>query len=100
MLAIANRLQGTFSHGDHVQFIEMTGEQLFSIMLPDELNRDELEAAGVHESSIVRVNPQGDLELRRPDGWAILGGLLGDFEQRVITKTGLGWSYPLKDSGE
>lgn len=82
-----------------MQFIEMTGEQLFSIMMPDELNEDQLKASGVNASSIVRVNPQGDLELRRRDGWEILGGLLGDFEQRVVQVTGLNWSSPLADSG-
>jgi hypothetical protein len=83
-----------------MQFIEMTGEQLFSIMTSDELDRDELESAGVHAHSIVRVNRQGDLELRRPDGWQILGGLLGDFEHRVVLHTGLGWCAPLKDSSQ
>ena len=82
----------------NVRFIEMTGDQLFSIMLPDELNREELEAAGVHANSIVRVNLQGDLEIRRPDGWAILGGLIGDFQHRVVEKTGLNYSAPLHDS--
>jgi len=81
-----------------VKFIEMTGEQLFTVMLPEELNHEDLETAGVHAHSIVRVNLQGDLELRRPDGWQILGGLLGDFEQRVIATTGLNWSAPLHDS--
>jgi hypothetical protein len=83
-----------------MQFIEMTGEQLFSIMTSEELDRDELESTGVHAHSIVRVNRQGDLELRRPDGWQILGGLLGDFEHRVVLHTGLNWSAPLKDSSQ
>jgi hypothetical protein len=81
-----------------VKFIEMTGEQLFSIMLPDELNREELEAAGVHAHSIVRVNLQGDLELRRADGWMILGGLLGDYQHRVESHTGLAYCSPMADS--
>jgi hypothetical protein len=81
-----------------MRFIELTGEQLFSVMLPEELNRDELEAAGVHAHSIVRVNLQGDLELRRPDGWMILGGLLGDFQHRVKEQTGLDYCSPLADS--
>jgi hypothetical protein len=83
---------------DIVQFIEMTGEQLFSIMNPDELNADDLKASGVHGHSIVRVNLQGDLEVRRRDGWEILGGLLGDFQHRVSQKTGLDWASPLADS--
>lgn len=81
-----------------VKFIEITGEQLFSIMLPDELNRDELEAAGVHSHSVVRVNLQGDLELRRPDGWMIIGGLLGDYQHRVESHTGLEYCSPMADS--
>ena len=83
-----------------MQFIEMTGAQLFSIMLPDELNEDQLKATGVGAESIVRVNRQGDLEVRRHSGWEVIGGLLGDFEQRVLQKTGLDWSAPSDRSGE
>ncbi len=77
-----------------MEFIEMTGEQLISLMLPDELSEAQIKASGIVAHSILRVNRQGDLELRRRDGWDVLGGLLGDFEQRVVRQTGLDWSKP------
>ena len=39
--------------------------------------------------TIVRVNRQGDLEIRRQAGWDVVGGLLGDFDKRVVQATGL-----------
>ena len=42
--------------------------------------------------SVVRVNPQGDIELRKRKGWEIIGGLLGDYERRVKRETGLDWA--------
>ena len=83
-----------------MEFIELTGKQLLALMQPDELNAAQFEASGVQAESIVRVNRHGDLEVRRADGWEILGGLLGDFEQRVVSQTGLDWAVPYKDSGE
>jgi hypothetical protein len=47
---------------------------------------------GVHNESVVRINRQGDIELRRTDGWDLIGGLLGDFEHRVRRETGLDWA--------
>jgi hypothetical protein len=58
----------------------------------DELDPDELRAAGVQPESVVRVNRQGDIELRRTQGWEVIGGLLGDYEHRVKRKTGLDWA--------
>ena len=78
-----------------MQTIEMTGKQLYSVMEPDELNAHQLESSGVEPESIVRVNRQGDLELRRAKGWEVVGGLLGDFEKRVTLATGLEWAHPL-----
>lgn len=74
-------------------FIEMTGKTLMQITTGQELTHDDLKAAGVGEESLVRVNPQGDIEVRKSDGWEIIGGLLGDdFKQRVEKATGLDWA--------
>ena len=78
-----------------MQYIEMTGRQLVAVMEHDELNDFQLESSGVHEDSIVRVNRQGDLEIRRREGWEVVGGLLGDFENHVTLTTELEWAHPL-----
>ena len=73
-------------------FIEMTGAVLEKIVAEDELHLGDLAEAGVTENTIVRVNRQGDIEVRRAEGWDVVGGLLGDFEERVREETGLDWS--------
>lgn len=75
-----------------MQFIEFSGKTLFKVVNPDEVDPDDLRAAGVTEESMVRVNRQGDIEVRKSSGWEIIGGLLGDFEKRVKAETGLDWS--------
>lgn len=74
-----------------MKFIEMTGKILFTIIENDGFTEDDLRAAEVKEDTIVRVNQQGDLEVRRDHGWDIIGGLLGNFEQRIRKRTGLDW---------
>ena len=78
-----------------MEFIEMTGKQLLAVMQEDEFNLSQVAASGIDDQTIVRVNRQGDLEVRRKEGWEILGGLLGDYEQRVVHETGLGWARPI-----
>lgn len=73
-------------------FIEMTGKTLDKLLVEDELHHDDLQAANVNDTTIVRVNPEGDIEVRRPEGWDVIGGLLGEFEQRVRHETGLDWA--------
>jgi hypothetical protein len=73
-------------------FIEMTGRTLQRIVKDDELHEGDLKAAGVHDATIVRVNKQGDIEVRRKVGWDVIGGLLGDFDARVKGETGLDWA--------
>jgi hypothetical protein len=80
-----------------MEFIEMTGATLLALMHPDELDAHQLEASQVTQQSIIRINRQGDVEVRRSDGWEVLGGLIGDFEARVIHATGLDWATPLSD---
>jgi hypothetical protein len=75
-----------------MRFIEMTGKTLLQIVNEDGPTPDELAEVGVTDESIVRVNPQGDIELRRHSQWDIIGGLLGDYEVRVRSATGLDWA--------
>jgi hypothetical protein len=73
-----------------MKFIEMSGKTLLKIVNPDEF--EGLRSAGVSEHSLVRINPQGDLEIRQKTQWGIIGGLLGDYEARVKKATGLEWA--------
>lgn len=73
-------------------FIEMTGKTLAHIVNDEELPIDDLQTSGVTDDSIVRINQQGDIELRRPAGWDVVGGLLGEFGERVVKETGLNWA--------
>ncbi len=73
-------------------FIEMTGATLDRIIEDDELHHLNLVEAGVKDRTIVRINRQGDIEVRRPEGWDVVGGLIGDFEDRVRHETGLDWA--------
>ena len=75
-----------------MSFIEMTGSTLERIVAEDELHHGDLAEAGVSNATIVRVNRQGDIEVRRPTGWDVIGGLLGEFDQRVRRETGLDWA--------
>lgn len=75
-----------------MKFIEMTGETLFDIIENDGFTEDDLRSAGVEDGTIVRVNQQGDLEVRRGHGWDVIGGLLGNFEDRIRKRTGLDWT--------
>ena len=74
-----------------MQFIELSGKALLRIVSDNELHPDELGALGVTDESVVRINRQGDIELRRADRWDIIGGLLGEFEERIGRETGMQW---------
>lgn len=74
------------------EFIELTGKVLLRILTDGEPSPEELAKVGLREDSIVRVNRQGDIELRRRDRWDVIGGLLGDFEHRLRRETGLDWA--------
>ena len=73
-------------------FIEMTGVTLDKIISEDELHHENLVEAGVTDTTIVRINRQGDIEVRRREGWDVIGGLLGEFAHRVHEETGLDWA--------
>jgi hypothetical protein len=75
-----------------MKFIEMTGKSLKHLISQDELHLNNLEDTGVEDDTIVRVNQQGDIEIRRRDRWDVIGGLLGQFEERMKEETGLDWA--------
>jgi hypothetical protein len=75
-----------------MKFIEMRGVQLMHLLSPDEIKPDELRKAGLTDKCLVRVNLQGDIEVRRRDRWDVIGGLLGDYEHRIMKETGLDWA--------
>jgi hypothetical protein len=75
-----------------MEFIELSGKTLLHVVTQEELTPDDLSKVGVKDDTIVRVNRQGDIEVRRNEGWDVIGGLLGDFEHRIKKKTGLDWS--------
>ncbi len=75
-----------------MKFIEMTGKTLKRLIAEDELHAGDLDSAGVEDETIVRVNRQGDIEIRRADRWDVIGGLLGNYEQRLKHETGLDWA--------
>ncbi len=75
-----------------MSFIEMTGATLRRALHEDELQGDEFQRAHVADETIVRVNHEGDVEVRRPRGWEVVGGLLGGFEDRIRHETGLDWA--------
>jgi len=75
-----------------MQFIEMTGKTLLLVVDEGEIDPGALRAAGVTDDSLVRVNRQGDIELRQRDRWDVVGGLLGNYEQRARRATGLDWA--------
>ena len=75
-----------------MKFIEMNGRVLAQIV--DSRGGDivDLHEAGIDDDTIVRVNQQGDIEVRRPDRWDVVGGLIGNYEERLKKKTGLDWA--------
>ncbi len=75
-----------------MKFIELTGKTLTKIVNEGELHIGDLESAGVYENTIVRINQHGDIEVRRHDTWDVIGGLLGEYRDRVRQETGLDWA--------
>ena len=75
-----------------MKFIEMTGKTLLGVINDGEIDPQDLARAGLKDDSLVRINQQGDIEIRRPQGWDVVGGLIGEFEQRVRNQTGFDWA--------
>lgn len=74
-----------------MKFVELSGKTLQRIISDDELHPNELARLGVNEESVLRINRQGDIEIRRSDRWEVIGGLLGEFQERIRRETGLEW---------
>lgn len=75
-----------------MRFIEMTGRQLARVVNDNELREQDLIDAGITEDTIVRVNEHGDIEVRRHCCWDVIGGLLGEYHERIKGITGLDWA--------
>lgn len=75
-----------------MEFIEMSGTALQRVVSDDEFSPEELAKIGLSDESVVRVNRQGDIEIRRAATWDVVGGLLGNFEERIKRETGLEWA--------
>jgi hypothetical protein len=75
-----------------MRFIELSGEQLMSVLEKDEVTPAELKAAGLTPKCLVRINMQGDIEVRRPESWDVIGGLIGDYEKRIKQASGRNWA--------
>jgi len=75
-----------------MRFIELSGKTLLEMSGVDALNVGELRQLGMTETSVVRINQQGDIELRRKDRWDVIGGLLGDYEHKLREATGMDWA--------
>jgi hypothetical protein len=76
-----------------MQFIEMSGIALKRVISDDDgIRAQDLAHVGVTDESVVRVNRQGDIEVRRRHRWDVIGGLLGEFEERIRKETGLDWA--------
>ena len=74
-----------------MQFIELTGKTLLDVVTEGEIDFKQLHDAGVTGDSIVRINKFGEIELRCSDQWTLVGGLIGNFEERLKRMTGLDW---------
>jgi hypothetical protein len=72
-------------------FIELTGKTLLDVVNEGEVNLKQLHDAGVRGDSILRINRYGEIELREPHGWVLVGGLIGHFDDRLKKMTGLDW---------
>ena len=66
-----------------MKFIEMTGHALMSMIEPDEVSPEKLQQVGLTDTCLVRVNEQGDVEVRRHDRWDLIEGLVGGFAQQL-----------------
>ena len=74
-----------------MEYIEMTGETLAKLVDLTGMSIEDLRRAGVTDKTLVRVNRLGDLEMRKPHKWDAIGGLLGEFHEKLQKETGLDW---------
>lgn len=74
-----------------MQFIELTGKTLLDVVNEGEIDFKQLHDAGVNGDSILRINKHGEIELRCKSHWMLVGGLIGNFEERLVNLTELEW---------
>ncbi|TWT56034.1 hypothetical protein [Allorhodopirellula solitaria] len=74
-----------------MQFIELTGKTLLDIVNEGEIDMRQLHDAGVNGDSILRINKFGEIELRQSHEWVMVGGLIGNFDERLRKITQLDW---------
>ncbi|QEG01081.1 hypothetical protein Mal15_51570 [Stieleria maiorica] len=74
-----------------MEFIELTGKTLLDVVNEGEVDFKQLHQAGVTSDSIIRINRFGEIELRKKGEWMLVGGLIGNFEERLQKLTGLDW---------
>lgn len=72
-------------------FIELTGKTLLDVVNEGEIDFKQLHDAGVTGDSILRINKHGEIELRCRSHWMLVGGLIGNFEDRLMKLTKLDW---------
>jgi hypothetical protein len=75
-----------------MRFIELTGKQLARVVNDNEMRQQDLINAGINDDTIVRVNEHGDVEVRHESCWDVVGGLLGEYHERLKGITGLDWA--------
>ncbi len=73
-------------------FIELTGKTLLDVVNEGEIDLKQLHDSGVNGDSILRINRHGEIELRGKAQWQLVGGLIGNFEERLMNLTGLDWA--------
>ena len=74
------------------EFIELTGKTLLDVVNEGEVDLGQLHEAGVTGDSVLRINRHGEIELRCKRSWMLVGGLIGNFEDRLMNLTGLDWA--------
>ena len=75
-----------------MQYIEMSGKTLLKLIDMTGMTAEDLRKAGVSDETLVRMEQAGDLEMRKPHKWDVIGGLLGDFEHKLRNESGLDWA--------
>jgi len=87
----ATRLAMSTGGNRTMEFIDISGKQLKELVTDQEVSPEELANIGLTDYCVVRINRQGDIEVRRPESWEVIGGLIGDFEHRLPEETGMHW---------
>jgi len=73
-----------------MKFVEISGATLLKLASREEIT--DLRSAGVTDESPIRINQQGDIEMLQDGEWNVIGGLLGDYKNRIKKLTGLDWN--------